>query len=164
MFRAWSLSFLFFFFTLCTVSCKENAAPGKITDDVIRTAPIPADRYGADAYGMKKYVLVFLKRGPNPPADSTEAARLQQAHMANISRLADEGTLVLAGPFLEDGDLRGLYLFDVPTVEEARRLTESDPAVKAGSLRMELKSWYGSAALVAIPALHKKLESMAGGK
>ena len=149
---------LFFTFSFLSLSCKENAAPGKITDDVLRTDPIPADRYGADAYGMKKYVLVFLKRGPNPPADSTEAARLQQAHMANISRLADEGTLVLAGPFLEDGDLRGLYLFDVPTVEEARRLTESDPAVKAGSLRMELKSWYGSAALVAIPALHKKLQ------
>ncbi len=158
MFRARSLSFLFLFFTLCTVSCKENAAPGKITDDVIRTAPIPVDRYGGDAYGMKKYVLVFLKRGPKRPADSTEAARLQRAHMANIRRLADEGTLVLAGPFLEDGDLRGIYLFDVPTVEEARRLTESDPAVKAGSLLMELKSWYGSAALMAVPALHKKLQ------
>ncbi len=116
-----------------------------------------ARQYGADAHGMKKYVLVFLKRGPNRPADSTKAARLQQAHMANIRRMADEGVLVLAGPFLDGGDPRGIYLFDVPTVEEARRLTESDPAVRAGSLIMELKPWYGSAALMAIPALHEKL-------
>jgi len=149
---------LFLAIAFLSVSCKESAVPGKSTVDVMRLDPIPADRYGADAYGMKKYVLVFLKRGPNRPADSTEAARLQQAHMANIKRLAEEGTLVLAGPFLDDGDLRGIYLFDVPTVEEAHQLTESDPAVRAGSLLMELKPWYGSAALMAIPALHKKLQ------
>src|SRR5688572_17703877 len=59
-----------------------------------------AAKYGADKYGMKRYVMAFLKSGPNRNQDSTEAARLQAGHMNNIQRLADEGKLVVAGPFL----------------------------------------------------------------
>jgi uncharacterized protein YciI len=72
--------------------------------------------------------------------------------------MAAEGSLVLAGPFLEDGDLRGIYVFDVRTLEEARALTETDPAVKAGRLAMELHLWYGSAALMEVPRIHNTLQ------
>ncbi|MDA3952028.1 MAG: YciI family protein [Bacteroidales bacterium] len=115
-------------------------------------------KYGADQYGMRKYVIAFLKRGPNRGQDSLEAAQLQKAHLENINQLAEEGKLVLAGPFLDDGDLRGIYIFNVRTIEEAQKLTETDPAIQKGSLIMELHSWYGSAAVMAIPELHKKLE------
>jgi hypothetical protein len=63
----------------------------------------------------------------------------------------------LAGPFLEDGQLRGIYVFAVESVEEARKLTETDPAIQAGRLRMELHPWYGSAALGLVNALHKRV-------
>ncbi|MGE0089692.1 MAG: YciI family protein [Bacteroidales bacterium] len=112
----------------------------------------------ADEYGMKQYVIAFLKRGPNPPKDSVEAANLQKAHLENIIRLADEGKLILAGPFMDNDDVRGIYIFDVTTIEEARKLTESDPAIQAGTIVMELKPWYGSAALLLVPEAHKKLE------
>lgn len=115
-----------------------------------------AAKVGADEYGMKSYVMAFLKKGPNRSGTDEERARLQRAHLDNIGRLAKEGKLVLAGPFLHDGELRGIYLFDVKTVEEARELTESDPAVKAGSLVMELVPWYGSAAITQLPELHEK--------
>lgn len=111
--------------------------------------------YGADEYGMKKYVMAFLKRGPNRIADSVEAMKLQMEHLKNIERLAEEGKLVLAGPFLDDGDLRGIYIFDVASVEEARKLTETDPAIQRGSLVMELKPFYCTAALKALNNLHK---------
>ncbi len=106
-----------------------------------------AKEMGADDYGMRKYVMAFLKTGPNRTNDKDKAAKLQAAHMANIGRLAKEGKLAIAGPFLDDGELRGIYIFNVETIEEAKKLTESDPAIKAGSLIMELHPWYGSAAL-----------------
>lgn len=118
---------------------------------------IKAEKYGADAYGMKRYVMAFLKSGPNRSTDSTEAANLQAAHMANIRRMAEEGKLILAGPFIGDGELRGIYVFDVRTIAEAEALTNSDPAIQAGSLKMELKEWYGSAALMMMNDLHPTL-------
>jgi uncharacterized protein YciI len=114
---------------------------------------------GADQYGMRQYVMAFLKAGPNRDLSKEEAAKLQMAHLENIGRMADAGKLVLAGPFMDDGELRGIYIFNVPTIEEARALTESDPAIQAGSLVMELKPWYGSAALVLVNDLHKKLQA-----
>lgn len=60
---------------------------------------IKTEEYGADKYGMKKYVMAYFKRGPNRDQDSTTAAELQKVHLKNITRMAEEGTLVLAGPF-----------------------------------------------------------------
>jgi uncharacterized protein len=117
-----------------------------------------AQKIGADAYGMRPYVLAFLKRGPNRSQDSVTAAQLQKAHLENIGKMAEAGKLVLAGPFTDDGEVRGIYIFNVATVEEARQLTETDPAIQAGRLVMELHPWYGSATLPAIVPLSKRLE------
>ena len=118
-----------------------------------------ARKLGADPYGMKRYVMAFLKRGPHPSADSTPAARLQRAHLDNITRLAEEGKLVMAGPFLDDGAVRGIYIFDVETLEEARQLTETDPSIQAGALEMELRPWYGSAALLELNRIHQRVQA-----
>jgi uncharacterized protein YciI len=113
---------------------------------------------GADDYGMKNYVMAFLKKGPKRwMLDSATAANLQKAHMENIVRLADEGKLVVAGPFLDNTELRGIYVFNVKSIEEAQKLYETDPAIKAGSLEMELHPWYGSAALLKVTEIHAKL-------
>ena len=146
-------------------ACENQKQPvSEAVDEVIFTDQIAYDSlkaqaYGADAYGMKKYILAFLYAGPNRDQDSIRAAELQKAHLLNMGRMADEGKLVLAGPFLGDGDLRGIYIFNVGTVEEAEALTNTDPAIQAGRLKMELKEWYGSAALMAINDLHKTLSS-----
>lgn len=114
-------------------------------------------REGADAYGMRSYVLAHLKTGSNRSTTQEEAQALQAAHLQNIERMAEEGKLVLAGPFLDGGSLRGLYVFDTPSVDSARAWTASDPAVAAGVFDMELHPWYGSAALLAVNALHEQL-------
>ncbi|MBK9460256.1 MAG: hypothetical protein IPN94_12680 [Sphingobacteriales bacterium] len=116
-----------------------------------------AQHLGADNYGMKQYVMAFLKAGPNRSQDEETAAKLQTAHLKNIQRLAAEGKLLLAGPFLDDGNVRGIYIFNVPTLDEAEKLTQTDPAIQAGSLVMELHLWYGSAALQQINELHNAI-------
>jgi uncharacterized protein YciI len=119
-----------------------------------------AAKLGADDYGMKKYVMAFLKSGKVVLEDKTESQRLQIEHLKNIVRLADDGKLLLAGPFISDRDIRGIYVFNVTTVEEARQLTETDPAIIAGVLEMELVPWYGSAALMELNTLHKKVQKI----
>jgi uncharacterized protein YciI len=116
-------------------------------EDVISYDSLLARELGADSYGMKQYVMAFLVRGENRSADSAEALSLQRAHLDNITRMAREGKLILAGPFLDSTEIRGIYVFNVTGIEEAEELTSSDPAIKAGVLAMELHPWYGPAAL-----------------
>lgn len=142
--------------TSCEQKSKTLESPSQIetVENPRKFDSVKAAKYGADQYGMKKYVVAFLKRGPNKSVDSIQKNELQKAHMQNINRLAEEGKLVLAGPFFGDGDLRGIYIFNVDNLEEAKALTNSDPSIKAGILSMDLKEWYGSAALMAINDLH----------
>jgi|GEM_PF-309820 len=113
---------------------------------------------GADEYGMRQYVIAFLWKGhKREDYTADQRADFQRQHLDNIRRLADEGKLSIAGPFLDDSDLRGIYIFNVASVKDAEALTNTDPAIQAGILKMELKPWYGSAALLQIPSLHKSI-------
>lgn len=107
-----------------------------------------ADSLGADERGMKFYVLCLLKTGPNTTTDKTIKDSLFAGHMANIRRLAEEGKLVVAGPLEKnEKQYRGIFIFNVPTLEEAQQLLITDPAVKAKIFEADLFQWYGSAAL-----------------
>lgn len=146
---------------ICLLFANTGCNPAKplpTLKDTANADSMLALKYGSDAMGMRKYVIAFLKSGPNRNQDSAAAAQIQQAHLANITRLADEGKLAVAGPFLDTGMYKGIYIFNTETVEEARILTESDPAIKAGRLIMELHPWYGSAALMGVYETHKKLQ------
>jgi uncharacterized protein YciI len=117
-----------------------------------------AKKLGADQYGMKSYVFVLLKTGPNANLPKAELEKLFKGHMANIGRLADEGKLVLGGPFSKNADhLEGIFIFNVAKVEDATALLKTDPAVAAGALAYEAYGWYGSAALQETVAIHKRI-------
>jgi len=148
------------FFFILAMSCLGCSAPSETQKETADFDKELAQKLGADDYGMSQYVMAFLKRGPNRPTDPKIAEELQAAHMANINKMAEEGKLVLAGPFLGEGDLKGIYVFDVKTVEEAKALTESDPAIQAGSLVMELHPWYGSAAVKQISEIHDQISKV----
>ena len=93
-----------------------------------------AKKLGADQYGMKSYVMVVLKTGPNDAkiTDKEKRAKLFAGHQSNMGRLAKGGKLAFAGPFFDGRPLRGLLIFNVKTIEEAEDLVKTDPAVKAG--------------------------------
>lgn len=112
----------------------------------------------ADEYGMKKYVFCLLKSGTNQTASKEETKKLFKGHMANINKLAKEGKLVVAGPFMKnDRNYRGIYIFNVETVDEAKALVATDPAIKANLLEAELTPWYSSAALQETVKIHEKI-------
>jgi len=99
--------------------------------------------YEPDPEKMTTYFMAFLKKGPDRSHDSATAAKIQEEHMGHIMKMASEKKLVLAGPFLDKGDIRGIFILNVATMEEAIELTSQDPAVKAGRLSMEIHPWYG---------------------
>lgn len=100
---------------------------------------------GDTTYVMKRYVMVLLLRGDKAHDYSEEELKeLQAGHMDNMNRLAEAGKLVIAGPFGDDGDLRGICIMDTETVAEAEELMSADPAIQAGRLRMECHPWWGA--------------------
>jgi uncharacterized protein YciI len=91
---------------------------------------------------MTTAYLGFLKRGDKWTPEKTPAtAKLQEAHMANINRLAETKKLVVAGPFGDNGPLRGIFVFRVDSLAEAKQLADTDPSVQAGRLAIEMHPW-----------------------
>ncbi len=99
---------------------------------------------GDATYIMKKYYLCLLKTGPNRTQDSTTSAEIQKGHMENISKLSKEGKLMIAGPFGGKGELRGIFILNVKSKEEAELLCAEDPAVKSGRLTAEVLEWWSA--------------------
>jgi uncharacterized protein YciI len=97
---------------------------------------------------MKMYIFVILKKGPIKAANKETEDSLFMGHMQNMIRLATEGKLTVAGPFKKNiKNFSGLFILNTQSIEEAKKLLETDPAVKAKLLEPELFEWYGSAAL-----------------
>ena len=104
-------------------------------------APAMAQSAAALPPGMKQYWFVMLQKGPKRDQPAAEAQRLQEGHMANMERYAKEGKLHIAGPFMDDGDWRGIFILDVPNRDDAERMCKDDPAVQAGRLACDIHPW-----------------------
>jgi len=121
-----------------------------------------ASKLGADDYGMRSYVFATLLTGPNDANITNKQKReeLFKGHFSNMSRLAEEGKLVLAGPFIEGEPKRGLFILNVASIEEAQVLVQSDPSIAAGIFQVELTKYYGSAALMQVNETHQKIQKI----
>ena len=91
----------------------------------------------------KQYCIYFYRSRPirNHPKDQAE--NIQPEHLRYLFQLKAEGKLVINGPVTDDGELRGVGIFDTTDPEEVKRLLEGDPAVKAGRLIYEIHPWFG---------------------
>lgn len=117
-----------------------------------------ATSLGADDYGMRQYVLVILKTGPKKMAAGKERDEMFKGHFANMKRLAGEGKLALAGPLDGKDGWRGLFILSVKTIDEAKKLTETDPVIKEGEMVAEYHTYYGSAGLMQVNDIHRKVQ------
>lgn len=143
--------YLLFFLFICSIpTFAQESKP--VYDEAL------AKKLNADSHGMRKYVFCLLKSGTNTTTTPEETKTLFEGHMANINKMAKDGKLSVAGPFAKnDRNYRGIYIFNVNTIEEAQALTENDPAIKAKLLEAEFTLFYCTAALQEIPELHEKI-------
>ena len=136
---------------LCLPLQAEDVAPAPANPEL-------AKRLGADDYGMRQYILVILRTGPNKMPEGEARKAMFAGHFANMGRLAEEGKLALAGPFGQNGDgWRGLFIMTTASVEEARSWTETDPVIVNGEMVADYVPWYGSAALMQVGEIHKTI-------
>ncbi len=93
-------------------------------------------------FQMKQYWFAFLYKGEIRNQDSLAAAKIQNAHIANINRLAAEGKIIMAGPMGYDKDLRGIFIIDAKDSAQAASYIKTDSAIITGRLRFELHPWW----------------------
>ena len=105
---------------------------------------------------IKQYWFVMLTEGKNRTQDSATAAAIQEGHMANINRLYYEGKLKVAGPFGDEGNWKGIFIFDCKTKEELQALLNTDPAIAAGRLTCEIHPWWTAATGSFVPGKPEK--------
>jgi uncharacterized protein len=95
-------------------------------------------------YHMKQYWFVLYTAGDAAPLDSATSAATLKAHLEHQGEQSKRGLIVMAGPFGDQSDWRGLLLYDCDTKEEVEGYLRSDPFVRAGQLKYEIHPWYGS--------------------
>ena len=155
-----SFVFVAFVVAVCALSVFSQSASTTADVSASKYDAELAKKVGADERGMRRYVIAFLKTGPNDSKVTGDARKaVFQGHFDNMGRLAKEGKLAVAGPFNDPGKIyRGLFILAVDTVEEAKALAETDPTVKAGVLMVEYVPWYGSASLMLSNEFHEKVQ------
>lgn len=97
-----------------------------------------------DSVLMQQYFIAFLKTGPIRGQNEEEAEDLQNAHLAHLRKMYDMGYADISGPFGDNGDIRGITIYNVPTQKMADSLANADPMVKAGRLEIEIHPWWAA--------------------
>ena len=97
-----------------------------------------------DTVIMQQYFIAFLKKGPNRSQSESEADSLQALHLAHLGRMYQEGYADISGPFGDDGEIRGITIYNTPTLEMADSLARLDPMVRAGRLDIEIHPWWAA--------------------
>ena len=116
-----------------------------------------AEKLGADDYGMKSYVMVTLITGNAKNLSEEETKAAFAGHFSNMSKLAEEGKLVVSGPYVDARPKRGFFIFNTVSIDEAEEWVKTDPAIISGLLDYQLDKVYSSAALMTVADTHKTL-------
>lgn len=102
------------------------------------------DEKTKDTVIMQQYFIAFLKAGPNRSQSEEKANELQKAHLAHLGKMYELGYADISGPFGDDGEIRGITIYNTPTLKMADSLANLDPMVKAGRLRIEIHPWWAA--------------------
>ncbi|WP_067145215.1 YciI family protein [Pseudotamlana agarivorans] len=102
------------------------------------------DEKTQDTILMQQYFIAFLKSGAIRGQNEEETAELQKQHLEYLGKMYEEGHADISGPFGDDGDIRGITIYNVPTKKMAERLANEDPMVQANRLKVEIHPWWAA--------------------
>lgn len=102
------------------------------------------DEATKDTVLMQQYFIAFLKRGENRNQNKSASDSLQVLHLAHLGKMYELGYADISGPFGDDGEIRGITIYNVPNQEMADSLANADPMVKAGRLEIEIHPWWAA--------------------
>jgi uncharacterized protein YciI len=120
-----------------------------------------AGHAAAQDYKLTTYYLVVLMKGKAWSAEKTpESARIQDQHIAHLTKLGDQGFGLAAGPFSDGGDIRGLLIVAATSAQQARELEEADPAVTAGRLALDVLPFMAPEGWFQKPAMPISMETV----
>jgi len=102
------------------------------------------DEKTQDTILMQQYYMAFLKTGPNRSQTEEDTEKLQAAHLAHLGKMYDLGYADISGPFADDGDIRGITIYNVPSLKMADSLANADPMVISGRLSIEIHPWWAA--------------------
>jgi uncharacterized protein YciI len=132
-----------------TVKTREELISEFKDDPFVRTGRLKVEPYRwrtlKGSFGkptapekLGRYHLVVLKKGPKfTDAESEALTRDQQAHLKHIFAMRDAGDLVLAGPFQDAGELRGIFVFKNLDEKRIEELIAADPHILSGRMVAE---------------------------
>ncbi|MEM9362931.1 MAG: hypothetical protein AAGA43_09855 [Bacteroidota bacterium] len=154
------LKVLFLASCCVAISCKQNSATLEIVEKEPEKESVSdlktkltnkgfqifdfVDEETQDTILMQQYFIAFLKSGPNREQNKSELDSLQMLHLAHLKRMYEEGFADISGPFGDDGDIRGITIYNVPTLKMADSLANLDPMVKAQRLEIEVHPWWAA--------------------
>lgn len=136
---------------LCVGAASAQAVPAPAYDAAL------AQSLGGNDSGMRSYVLVILKTGPNKMADGPARKKMFEGHFANMERLAADKKLAVAGPLDGVDGWRGVFVFATGDIEEAKTFVATDPVIINGEMVAEYHKFFSSAGLMAVNDIHGKI-------
>jgi uncharacterized protein len=96
------------------------------------------------AIDLHEFQLILLRRADRAPGyDEETLERIQRDHLAFYAAMREAGHVVTNGPVHDQPDeaLRGIAIFATESLDRARELASTDPAVQAGRLEVQAMSW-----------------------
>lgn len=131
---------ILFLSVLAITSCQPSGPQPEKEEKKESQVKIPSE----EGFEMKQYFFVMLTRGDRRDeiTDTTVINNIQEKHLANINRLAEMGKILVAGPFGDETNWRGIFIFDCETQEEVENLLNTDPAIISGRLAYEIHPWW----------------------
>jgi uncharacterized protein YciI len=139
--------------TATSATAQEPAKPPASAYDATLASAL-----GGNDKGMREYVLVVLKSGPNKVADAAARSKMFEGHFANMQRLAAAKKLAFAGPLDGVDGWRGIFVIAGGDIDEAKKMVATDPVIVNGEMVAEYHKLYGSAGLMMVNEIHGRIE------
>ena len=116
---------------------------GYLTLDILPWAFENHFQHAPKFLDVEKIWFGILERPKNAPQYSAaKGNELQAGHLANITKMANNGLLAMAGPFLVDERRRGLLIFFAKDINQIKRAVAADPLIRAKRLELKLIPWW----------------------